>query len=536
MIDLQNLERVIGLSICYTNTERLGPWRRDRFIDALTAEDPELAKDPDKAAADIKAQLLATCETEIKGKVLAEKALLERRKLAHTDEGFGRLDALNRIGNQVFHENLADPEHPGKPLVGADAGGLSDAEFERNFAPRTAPVSFPPIWDVPHFSWAQYDASILNPGVRNVGEAMGVAARVNMTRPDDPALPLFSSSIKVDDIKKIETLLSGAKPPLGERAFTGLRAPRWEDAAKEFPDDEKWALDQALVDAGREIYLTRCAECHRGAIGDDKLAHDHPASFWNPGNWVQIGQEMLFDVVQKPAADMGTDPEQARVLAERSVAIPKYLGIDTTGEVLSPCGFHDDAGLRTSFAAGLMAAVRKVEDQWARDSGLPPGGDALSRGNCPNGGVFRSVSIQSEVADDSDPELAYVAEPVYRARPLNGVWATAPYLHNGSVPTLDDLLKPQAERPRKFCVGPLDFDPETVGLSRDPTLKSDAELGPDEKPACEAGLTLFDVGVRGNSNLGHSFEGTDRRYPQGIIGPGFDDGQRKALIEYLKTL
>jgi hypothetical protein len=47
-------------------------------------------------------------------------------------------------------------------------------------------------------------------------------------------------------------------------------------------------------------------------------------------------------------------------------------------------------------------------------------------------------------------ELAIV--PHYRARPLDGVWATAPCLHNGSVPTLQDMLTPQDERPKKFCV------------------------------------------------------------------------------------
>src|SRR4051795_1200844 len=56
----------------------------------------------------------------------------------------------------------------------------------------------------------------------------------------------------------------------------------------------------------------------------------------------------------------------------------------------------------------------------------------------------------------------------HRARPLNGVWATAPYLHNGSVPSLYWMLKPQSERPRSFCQGARDFDPEQVGFRVDP--------------------------------------------------------------------
>ncbi|MFY0540739.1 hypothetical protein [Nannocystis pusilla] len=46
---------------------------------------------------------------------------------------------------------------------------------------------------------------------------------------------------------------------------------------------------------------------------------------------------------------------------------------------------------------------------------------------------------------DSDPTVSLQA---YKARPLNGIWASSPYLHNGSVPTLHDLLLPAAQRPR----------------------------------------------------------------------------------------
>ncbi len=47
----------------------------------------------------------------------------------------------------------------------------------------------------------------------------------------------------------------------------------------------------------------------------------------------------------------------------------------------------------------------------------------------------------------------------YKGRPLNGIWATAPYLHNGSVPNLDALLQPAAKRPASFSIGVRTFDP-----------------------------------------------------------------------------
>jgi hypothetical protein len=68
-----------------------------------------------------------------------------------TEEGYGRLDALNRIGNQVFYTDLV-------------ASGLTVSE--ENMHLRDAPVSFPPIWTVPWFYWAQYDASIEQPLIR----------------------------------------------------------------------------------------------------------------------------------------------------------------------------------------------------------------------------------------------------------------------------------------------------------------------------------------------------------------------------------
>ena len=239
-------------------------------------------------------------------------------------------------------------------------------------------MSFPPIWDVPTFSWAQYDASILNPDIRNIGEAMGVAAKINMTDPNDPARPLFLSTVEVKEIARIETLLRGKEHPLdGEIGFKGLHAPRWEDAATHFSDDDGWKIaDEATLQKGRELYRDLCFECHRAPFRDPKLAADHPDSFWQEintdqidnlpedRNWITIAGERLLNVVQKPVAEMGTDPAQARVLTERRVTLPSYLGIDAQRDVLEDCGMKGDATLKRSFVVGLMAAVRKVEDQW----------------------------------------------------------------------------------------------------------------------------------------------------------------------------
>ena len=85
-----------------------------------------------------------------------------------------------------------------------------------------------------------------------------------------------------------------------------------------------------------------------------------------------------------------------------------------------------------------------------------------------------------------------------------------PYLHNGSVPNLTELLKPAAQRLKKFSIGAKTYDPVNVGFVTD-----------------AAGLPKFDTGATGSSNMGH--EGDE-------YGTNLSDAEKKQLIEYLKTL
>ena len=100
----------------------------------------------------------------------------------------------------------------------------------------------------------------------------------------------------------------------------------------------------------------------------------------------------------------------------------------------------------------------------------------------------------------------------YANMPLDGVWLRAPYLHNGSVPTLRDLLEPPAKRPKAFYRGYDVFDRDKVGFVSD--------------VAEEQGKTYFklDTTLPGNSNSGHLY-GTDL--------PAKD---KDALVEYMKQL
>jgi hypothetical protein len=116
---------------------------------------------------------------------------------------------------------------------------------------------------------------------------------------------------------------------------------------------------------------------------------------------------------------------------------------------------------------------------------------------------LKKVEIDPECGEDS-PLMAY------KARPLEGIWATAPYLHNGSVKNLYQLLLPYEKRNKTFVVSRNEFDPKYVGFKENSETKS----------------FVFDTSIPGNSNKGHDTYGNDE----------FSDEQRWQLVEYLKTL
>ncbi|MBV9560582.1 MAG: cytochrome c [Bradyrhizobium sp.] len=100
----------------------------------------------------------------------------------------------------------------------------------------------------------------------------------------------------------------------------------------------------------------------------------------------------------------------------------------------------------------------------------------------------------------------------YLANELSGLWLRAPYLHNGSVPTLRDLLAAPSERPKTFYRGYDLVDPANGGFV--------SQAG----TVAERFGTLYDTSVPGNANSGHAF-GTD-----------LPAGDKDALVAFLKTL
>ena len=122
------------------------------------------------------------------------------------------------------------------------------------------------------------------------------------------------------------------------------------------------------------------------------------------------------------------------------------------------------------------------------------------------------ISPEDQALMDANP-VVWRGTGQYLARPLKGVWATAPYLHNGSVPTLYDLLHPD-RRPARFAVGNREFDPVKIGYRGD-------------LDAPEPRVWVYDTTQPGNSNIGHSGD---------AYGTSLPEDQKSALLEYLKKL
>jgi len=454
--DLGKFREALGLSLVYT---QFVPFRFGRFADRVLG--PDHSAEQEAALKDQLDALIA------RGKSL--KKITDPVFEGNVEEGFARLDALNRIGNQVFFEGLLEPEGDKRLAIA-------------NLEPITAPVNYPHIWDTSWFLWVQYDASIMQPMVRNAGEALGVRARVNLVAKGDT---LYRSAVEVGEIFDLEQLLAGDDPFKGggKPRFKGLRAPKW-------PEDLLGPIDAGKRDRGRALYVEHCQECHLPAVDDPSGA------FWAGDHWTRPdrGGQRYLELTEKRVDHMGTDPAQAAVMVERRVKVPSHLGID-------PAKLCDgkDGGVvtETSFALALGAVVEKTAEKWYAENKIPrPDRDRMNgyRPNCLR------------------------AEMIYKARPLDGIWATAPYLHNGSVPSLWALLSAVDERPETFCLGSRLFDPQKVGYSTE----------------CVSGAFELDTTKDGNRNTGHEFK--DGPLVKGVLGPALDDEERLALIEYLKSL
>jgi mono/diheme cytochrome c family protein len=428
MIEVAQFQKALGVALILTDKM---PFRYKRFEKSVLGPNPTDEQ---------KKQLKSALDSFIAGAIF-EKSATDKEKIYANAAGFARTDALTRIGNQVF---------------------AVDMRNAANFVPANAPVRYPQVWDASWFTWVQYNSSISDPLVRNIGEALGVRAAAKLYGSDAKEL---RNSVHIEGLKAIEDLLSGPAP------YQGLASPKWPAV---FP-----SLAADKVARGAALYKQHCQPCRLPPVNE--LLQDMKSA--QPHYWWKNKQGKQFLIVNDNEMEyMGTDPHEAGDFMKRTAD----SGALEKGRISA------EEGLRlitSGMAKNFFDSKRFTPEQRIEWSGYRDPGDKVIR-----------------------------AEAIYKARPLNGIWAVAPYLHNGSVPNLYALLSPQSERPDTFWVGSKQFDPVKVGYDT-------SEL---------KGGYLFDVRNPGDSNRGHEFK--DGPKGNGVVGPALSPEDRWAIIEYLKSL
>jgi hypothetical protein len=298
--------------------------------------------------------------------------------------------------------------------------------------------------------------------------------------PSNP-LPLFFKSTA----KRANQLLI-------EDRIKQLRSPSWPRNLA--PIDAKKAA------AGKILYGKHCGGCHEVVARDDDNRHvivnmtpldlvgTDPVMI-NNATMLESNSGPLKGARMPPLLFVPPIPE-----TEKSFEL---VGQIVVGAILAPPDWAPPTNLAQA-QANLINAITTLRS---------------TNGNLPGDiNALLSMNLAQQTKNYLDKKAANVALGSYKARPLDGIWATAPYLHNGSVPNLFQLLLPAAQRASTFFVGSREFDAVNVGFRSDQT--------PDG--------FLFDTSLPGNRNSGHEgpVYGTDK----------LSDDERWQLVEYLKTL
>ncbi|PUA30777.1 MAG: hypothetical protein B0W54_01040 [Cellvibrio sp. 79] len=284
----------------------------------------------------------------------------------------------------------------------------------------------------------------------------------NGSAPNKEPAPLFQNAITAlavygtvsvpQDKRTYESSIRISNLGSIQREFYQLIAPQW-------PTEYAGTLDVKKVAAGKLLYDQHCLQCH---------------SYVDP-----LDKKRKLTAVLTPVINVGTDSLMSDNFKNRTVKSGvlegKSLMIFAGDKIPAETNPLD---LVTHTAAGAL-----FNQPW----------QTLKA-------VFKEYQSNNPAPENSIPG--------YKARPINGVWASSPYLHNGSVPTIYDLLLPVAERPITFYVGNIELDLIKVGhiISESPHA------------------TFFDTRLRGNSNAGHEY------------GTQLNDEQRWQLVEYIKGL
>jgi cytochrome c5 len=437
---------------------------------------------------------------------------------AQIDNVLEGLDSLilGQKGFETILERLQSTQ-PGYPALSEEGVALIREEL---FNEANAPVSYPFLWDIAQSDYVQWNGLAANAGVgplgRNTGEVIGVFATLDWHEDEKEWYQFwkwgrgFSLSAFISGQSKkrkhIDFQSSIDKVNLSrlESHLKSLKSPQWSDV--KFSDGSGLPpVNPELVERGEALYSKYCLSCHEVI---DRSAWDRRI----------IGKMMSVEKA-------GTDPTMAMnsVSYKGSSGNFKHIYQDTD---VGPVLVEETAPVVQILTAATRGVIATPDhDKWLIRRWL----DWLYT----LGSSFFENDIKPSMkSGDYEPDSTanpYASLKAYKARPLNGIWATAPYLHNGSVPTLYDLLLPKKRegdpedgeyRPDTFQVGCRELDVKNIGL-----------LCGDNNG------TAFDTSLKGNSNAGHEYA-AGRTAPLGKDKPlpPLNKQDRMALIEFIKTL
>ncbi len=390
---------------------------------------------------------------------------LIERALPDPPWGPARLDAVSMIFNR---------------LAGLDLGKKADHwVIADNIAVADAPTRYPFLWNAAkqdHTQWPGFseNGNELLGLSRNLGEVYGVFGEFR---------PVRDSGILFDNdyISKNSANWSGLK--ILEDWVWDIGSPRWP-----------WALDHDLAKDGEAIFNLPeddggCVSCHGKRTGEFR--------------------SLLHSTYATPIKPVGTDERECQIL-ERTVktGILEGAKIPLVGSALGAEAKAFDV-LAISVLGAIIQHSTSLTSSDAQIGlqGMSDDASALTRFDDLRG-AFPVEGMRPGELIAADPD----AGCAYEARVLDGIWAAAPYLHNGSVPTLVELLKKPEDRVMSYTPGPA-YDIDAVGMARDQTVFDHVIT-----------LTGCDDIASGNSNCGHDY------------GTGLSEDQKKALLEYLKSI
>jgi hypothetical protein len=338
----------------------------------------------------------------------------------------------------------------------------------QNHKDANAPVSYPFLWDTPHHDVVQWNGSAPNrlggALARNVGEVLGVFAELEI--PASPSVLGYPSSVRVNDLRDLEDLIEA------------LWSPIW-------PEQILPPLDKTKVAAGKALFATYCLECHP------------PIERKDPNRRILVKTDNPKETLLR---DVGTDKAMSENFRLRVAQTGRLKGTrqpPIVGSLLKDKAPGDDVLVNVVVGTILHSPFSGPKDK------------------------LGELRERSKVLLVPDPK-----PNKYKSRPLNGIWATAPYLHNGSVANLYDLLQPADKRMREFHVGSREFDPKNVGFVTDKAEGTFLFKTHDEK----------NRPILGNSNAGHEYGTGVSRADGGDGLEALKEDQIWSLLEYLKSL